>query len=256
MRCLLFSLCALILAGCGSDPIFIAENIGFRVNFTKQKVRMTVHLNSEYSLPLEADEVFQDLGRQQLAYLSDVPRNVLQADFFAGYHNSTTEYPLAIIQRFPNGRKLPSKLRKETLYNWTKTTRDTSFSLIFEDSNQLNFGGAIWHPEFDRLPEGFMGTQKFRDQNGDLQATVTALGPYKDFPGGLYYFAYMGRNPFRSASNLTDDKNLFDDVVEWEVRAEEEMEVQSNMWDAVLHFFGYRQRHWNDIRNEIMGEEP
>lgn len=223
--------CLLTLSSCGEADTYIADKVKFKVIFSSAMVQVSFQMNSKFQVAESVSQPFDPLGLVFLKWNQDLKFNEVGARFKANLVNQM--WPVTILNRFPNGERLPGYIRGLNLNWWLQPHGDYPMGLVYYNQSILVGGGTISSSRLSFLPKNFLGTQHFRSVNGEVEATVSALGPTDTELGGIYFFANFGANPFRpdyQSSKPQDPRNLFDgadhpDVVEWEISATEPLQI-------------------------------
>lgn len=201
MRIVFALLLALLLQACGSEPVFIADEVRFDVDIFSGLVRVEFDLNKDYFLPLTEETKFDELAKTWIHFDPDQKTSQVGVEIVADLLSAS--WPHEMIELSNQADDLKSFIQKKALLRWSKANQ----SLIYAEDAKLNFGGYVYDAVFAQLPNNFVAIQDFKDDRGVLKAKVAVLGPFKYqdkiMGGGLYYFAVMGENPFIEDDNST-----------------------------------------------------
>jgi|GEM_PF-4487186 len=235
----------LLLSACGNDPVFIADSVRFQVNFDTEVVKVVFDLNAKYSLPLQDSMAFDQLGQVNLNLNTQKQSNSVSASLLASPDALSRPWPSSSFASFPNQADLPDPIASAPMQEWKKNSADLEYSLVFENSSTLNFGGGVFSQNFNDLPKDFLATQYFKDRAGKQIASISAVGPTENSRAGLYFFVFLGLNPFENRFQLLDRLKSFeipsdkDYIKEYRILASDPTEVQSELlnWHQKLHLF-------------------
>jgi len=226
MRYLLLLITSFIyLSGCSN--VKIADQVRFKVIFSKKIVQVSFDINPEFGKEMEAVVPYADLAAVYVRWDDEKKTNEIGTFISANPDKLEADWPTFIVKRFPNNTEFPSMISsKERIHQWLITTGNPMISLLYGYSPNLIFGGAIQAKELDGIKKSFSMTQKFKGGDGETKATITVLGPTDYGPGGVYFFGNLGENPFgrKEASELLAgrlDENEDEDILEWTIKATE-----------------------------------
>lgn len=231
----------LILDGCGDQNPQIADKVKFRVNIMQQVVQVSFQMNQKYVVKSATTVAYQDLGKVFVTWTPAQNYNEIGSALAASPTKLEQPWPTLPFKEFPNGDSFPASVPSDDILNkWLKLDDNMRISLVFLGKPKVINGGIIQSSQFDALPQNFLATQKFLAANGDVIATISALGPSDNEMGGLYWFGNFGFNPFSdqpSPSNSTNSlKVLPNGDQEYEIEAKEPAEVlrYGRWWEVSL----------------------
>lgn len=193
---------ALILSACSGKPIFIADQVRFRVQFAEETVQIAFDLKPEYELKASNEIEYDILGSLIITAATPETPTVIASKISANPQTLALPWPSLEMNRLPNGSRLPASVRKGPLLHWQKNDGPISISLMYQASPDLVTGGAILSDQFKDVPKNFVATQKFKAPNGDVIATISLLGPTKTSKGGILFLGNFGINPFEAEQDL------------------------------------------------------
>ncbi len=201
----------LIFSGCGSD-FYVVNDLSFNVSFAKQQVQITYKIKPQYAFKYNQRFRFEQLGVVAVKWNEETKANELGALLNADPSILEKNWPSKEIVILPNKKKLPGSVKTKRILEWNQTGSALSGSLLYQKTPELIAGGAFIGGDFKDLPKGFFGTQKFREKNGSINATLSLAGPSENFEGGLFFFGNFGKNPFskRSTEQAIASKNIPD----------------------------------------------
>lgn len=197
------------LSACGRKPDYIADEVKFRVNFSEGSVQMIIVMNSVYSLPIEQVENFEGIGNTKISFDDELQISLLQSKLFASRVDHFPQDPELSFLKFPDDSSFETSEKNNSLSilypkpDVFKT--DSTLSLVFPKNDDLDFGGGLEHIDFSILPQKARATQVFKNNRGQVVASIVVLGPKNNFTGGIFFFAHLGFNPFLS--------NSFEDLI-------------------------------------------
>lgn len=193
------------LSACGRKPDYIADEVKFRVNFSEGSVQMIVEMNSVYSLPIQQEEIFEGIGKTEISFDEELQISLLQSKLYASRVDHFPQDPELSFLKFPDDSSFETSEKKNLisiLYPKPDIFRTNStLALIFPRNDYLDFGGGLEHIDFSILPQKARATQVFKNNRGQVVASIVVLGPKDNFTGGIFFFAHLGFNPFPSSSS-------------------------------------------------------
>lgn len=212
------------ISACGDAPVYIADQVRFRVWFSEKVVQVSFEMNKDYQIKQASRFPFDTLGTVFLKWIPEQEYNEIGVALKADPAVLNQGWPTTLLRKFPNGKELPESVPLSWLLTWRMEDENLKLNLSFKDSGDLISGGALLSRQFDILPENFLATQKFRVDNGDITATISATGPVKnpETPGGVYFFGNFGKNPFAKAGRTTTEN-----YKEWVLKASSPAEIIS-----------------------------
>lgn len=229
MRLWILTILSLALSACGDEP-YIADKVKFRVHLSRQLVEVSFDLSPAYKISRSERIPFGSLGVLSSLWNEESQINQISALLNASPETLQSTWPLVTAYRLPGNRRLPESIPSGAIKSWKVAPNDLSFSFMFQDTPLLIAGGGVQNAAFNSLPKKFYATQVFRAANGDVQASISALGPADGNEGGLFFFGNFGENPF-SARQASPKKSLhaFGDetVMEWELPAQEPLKIMN-----------------------------
>jgi len=198
------------LVACGEELASVAVSSELRVSFSQKLVQASFQLNDQYRIPLTKKIAFgnenETLAKVFVSYDEEKNKNEIGAVFSAeAIHKKN--WPTSEMTRFPNWSRLPKTVVSRKLNNWEIEQDEISVASLFQNEPQLIIGGAFLSSEFRALPLGFLGTQYFYDEYGNINASMTIAGPTLTASGGLYFLGNFGSNPFM-VPELMDSKRI------------------------------------------------
>jgi len=234
------------LSGCGDKPAYIADRLRFRVDFENEKIFMIYDLNKEYSLNLNESHAFEDLSLIKIKHDDNLSADLLITEVYANPSHLGEDWPGTSFSSLPNNKKLPSPLRSRFLKEWlvqrNSGARDSSF--VYDQPDYINFGGSLNHPAIKDLPRAFYAYQNFLDSKGAYRGSLIILGPNDNFEGAMYFFGYLGLNPFVDRGqqlwrDLQAHNRPSSDLhtLEFSIAASSPVEIKANStWDWLSYF--------------------
>lgn len=228
----------LTIIGCREEERMIAEQVSFRISFSKKLVRTSFRLHDQYRIPANQKVPFDELG---LVEIKDEALTSVETTLNANPEVLEDEWPTEIIKKLPGGTKLPRSIPQKVLYRWDQDNEGIQMQLLYQTEPQLIAGGAILSDQFSHLPNNFFASQYFKNSAGAITASISIAGPSENSLGGLYFFGNFGSNPF---DTIDDDLRLSllsepqADVV-WVLEPEGPAEIESwgNWWEGFFKFF-------------------
>ena len=234
------------LSACGDKPAYIADRLRFRVDFENEKIFMIYDLNKEYSLNLNENHAFEDLSLIKIKHDDNLNADLLITEFYANPGHLGSDWPGTSFDRLPNNKKLPSPLRSRSLKEWlvqrNSGARDSSF--VYDQPEYINFGGSLIHPAIKDLPREFYAYQHFLDSKGAYRGSLVTMGPSDNFEGAMYFFGYLGLNPFvDGGQQLWHDLQAHSrpssdlQTLEFSIAASSPIEIHADsIWDWFSYF--------------------
>jgi len=226
MRHLLLLIASFIyLSGCSN--VKIADQVRFKVIFSKKLVQVAFDINPEFGKEIEAVVPYADFAAVYVRWDDDKKTNEIGTFISANPDKLEADWPTFIIKKFPNNTDFPKMVpSKEKIHRWLISTGNPIVSLLYGYDPDFVFGGIIQATELEDIKKNFSITQKFKGDDGETKATLTVLGPTDYGPGGVYFFANLGENPFgrKEPSEILAgrlDENEDEDILEWTIKATE-----------------------------------
>lgn len=190
----------LACAGCGEGSAYVANAVDLRVQFSDKLVSVHFVLDPAYAIKQDARISFNDfdsaLSTVFVRYPEPPGNNEIGA-IFSARAMVDHAWPTEDFRAFPNGHKLPKSIPSGSiLKSLSKTEDNLTVQSLHQSDPMLIIGGSLLSPEFSHLPLGFLATQLFKDEYGNIIASISVTGPTLLSKGGLYFFANFGLNPF------------------------------------------------------------
>lgn len=200
-----------IFTGCGRET-FISETIDLKIDFSNQLVLVSFQPITNYHIPANALIQFQNENRKHsrvfLRFKEETNWSQIGSITSASEAADHEFWKPEMIEKFPNGLKLPRTIRNLPLLVLDRSTEGLSVKSLYQAAPDLVTGGAILSEEFGALPKFFLGTQTFSATNGELRASISVTGPTDTQMGGIYFIANFGLNPFEGAQTKTKTESI------------------------------------------------